>query len=93
MPFFMRNPRSCGSHLLLRALRRRHGHTHIIPTNFEWVLVMQVGRVLFLDSMQFTDTLNDEDFVETKKKVWEKIGRAFSSLSYGERICCMFQIM
>ena len=86
MPFFMHNLRSYDSHLLLRAVKPRHGRVRIIPTNFQKVLAMQVGRVLFLDSMQFglqsldklVQSLENGDFVETKKEFGKKAAKLFS---------------
>ena len=52
LPVFFHNLRGFDGHLLVQALKPRHGKVRIIPTNMEKYLAVQVGRVLFLDSMQ-----------------------------------------
>ena len=58
---------------------------------------MQVGRVLFLDLMRFTfqslenlvNTLNDEDFLETKKEFGRKSAKLFSHCCHPDNVeCC-----
>ena len=74
LPIFLHNFRSYDSHLIVKALRKEHGPVRVIPTNMQKFLALQVGRVLFLDSMQFANsslasicnTMGDADFVETK---------------------------
>ena len=75
LPIFFHNLRGYDGHLLIRALKKRHGNVRIIPTNMERYLAISVGRVQFLGSFQFTmksldalaSPLNDRDFVETRK--------------------------
>ena len=79
LPVYLHNLRSYDSHFLVSALEKRHGRCWIIPSNKEKFLAIRVGRVQFLDSLQFTmesmDTLtksmNKEDFIETKKAFGE----------------------
>ena len=75
LPVFFHNLRGYDGHLLLKAVNKKYGRCRVIPTNMEKYLAIQVGRVQFLDSMQFVpkslDTLvgsmKEEDFVQTKK--------------------------
>ena len=70
MPVFFHNLRGYDGHMLVKALKRRHGNVRIIPTNLDKYMSIQVGRLLFLDSLQFTlqsldnlvGTLNPTDF-------------------------------
>ena len=74
MPVFFHNLRGYDSHLLIQAVKERHGDVRIIPNNMERYLAFSIGRVQFLDSLQFTmksldslvGTLNDDDFVYTR---------------------------
>ena len=74
LPCFLHCMRNYDGHMLIRALKPRHGKVRIIPTNFEKYLAIQVGRVLFLDSYQFAlkgleelvGTMTDDDFPITK---------------------------
>ena len=74
LPCFLHHMKGYDGHLLIRALKPRHGRVRVIPTNFEKYLAIQVGRVHFLDSFQFTmkgldklvNTLTDDDFHITK---------------------------
>ena len=62
--------------MLIQAVKKHHGRIRVIPTNIERYLAISVGKVQFLDSLQFTlkklddlvKTLNDEDFKETRKE-------------------------
>ena len=52
LPIFFHNLRGyIDGHLLIRALKKRHGKVRIIPTNMERYLSRSVGRVQFLDSL------------------------------------------
>ena len=76
LPIFFHNLRGYDGHLLIRGLKKRHGRVRIIPTNIDRYLAIQVGRVQFLDSFQFTlqgldslvSTMEDKDFVHLKKE-------------------------
>lgn len=78
MPFFFHNLQGYDEHLLIRALKKRHAKIRIIPTNIEKFLVIQIGRVMFLDSFQFTlaglDSLVTTDatrrFCSAEKRIW-----------------------
>ena len=75
LPVFFHNLRSYDAHMIIRALKPRHGKVRIIPTNMDKYLSIQVGRLLFLDSFQFTlqsldtlaSTLEVDDFVLTRQ--------------------------
>ena len=66
------------------SLKKRHGRTRVIANNFEKYMSIQVGRVIFVDSFQFTlssldsfaNTMDNEDFVSVKKE--------FTSVVVGE---------
>ena len=53
LPVFFHNLRGYDTHMLIRALKRG-SKCRISPTNFDKYMSIQVGKVLFLDSMQFT---------------------------------------
>ena len=63
-------------HLLVEVSQKGHGRTWVIATNFEKYMSIQVGKVLLLDSFQFTlssldplaNTMENEDFVVMKKE-------------------------
>ena len=75
LPIFFHNLRGYDGHLLVRAVKDRHGKVRVIPTNMERYLAVSIGRVQFLDSFQFTmtslenfvETTDDEDFLFTKQ--------------------------
>ena len=62
-----------GDHLI-NHVKPRHGKVRVIPTNMEKFLVIQIGKLMFLDSFQFAPqsleslvkTLNEDDFIHTK---------------------------
>ena len=47
------NLRGYDCHLLMQAVRRRHGRIDVIPHNYERYLSFTIGRLRFLDSFQF----------------------------------------
>ena len=77
LPVVFHNLRGYDGHLIIKALQKRHGKVRVIPTNMEKYLSIRVGRLQFIDSMQFTggkslDSLvktltNDKDFRYTKE--------------------------
>ena len=75
LPIYFHNLRGYDGFLLIRALKNRHGRVRVIPNNMERYLAISVGRVQFLDSLQFTmqslndliATMDDEDFIFTKQ--------------------------
>ena len=77
LPVVFHNLRGYDGHLIVKALQKRHGKVRVIPTNMEKYLSIRVGRLQFIDSMQFTggkslDSLvktltNDKDFRYTKE--------------------------
>ena len=77
------NFRGYDSHLLIKALQKRHGTPQIIATNFEKYLAVRIRRVQFLDSMQFcmsgmsalADSMKDEDFKNLKSVFSGENGR------------------
>ena len=83
--------------MIIRALKPHHGRVRIIPTNMDKYLSIQVGRLLFLDSLQFTlqsldtlaSTLNVEDFNFTReffkfgddRTTWDHCHQEFDDIS------------
>ena len=75
MPVFLHNLSGYDGHLILQSITKKYSKVRIVPTNLEKFMALQVGRVMFLDSMKFAgksldslaQTLDDEDFIETKK--------------------------
>lgn len=78
IPVIIHNLRGYDSHLILSAVKRRHGDISCIPNNMEKYTSFSVGGVTFLDSCQFmqsslsqlTDNLRrneSNNFHETRK--------------------------
>ena len=75
IPTFVHNLRGYDGHLILQGIKKHHGRIWCIPTNKQKFLAMKIGRIQLLDSYQFAmqaledlaNTLEDEDFVETRK--------------------------
>ena len=53
LPVLFHNLRGYDSHLIMQAVRKRHGHINVIPHNYERYLSFSVGLLKFLDSFQF----------------------------------------
>ena len=77
MPVFFHNLRGYDGHFIIRAIQKRHGRVHVIPTNMEKYLTFSIGQLRFLDSFQFTmaslenliETMDDEnDFIYTQRE-------------------------
>ena len=77
LPVFIHNLRGYDSHLIIKALNKRHGRVNVIPSNMEKFMSFSVGRLQFLDTMQFTmaslDDLvktlsSDDDFRYTRQE-------------------------
>ena len=76
MPVFFHNLRGYDGHLIIHAIKKRHGRVHVIPTNIERYMAFSVGLLQFLDSFQFTmeslerlvETMNDDEFVYTRRE-------------------------
>ena len=70
LPVLFHNLRGYDGHILIRPLKKRRGRTRIIPSNYDKYMSIQIGRLCFLDSLQFTlqsldnlvGTLRPEDF-------------------------------
>ena len=70
LPIFFHNLRGYDAHLIMQAVRQRHGRINVIPNNFERYTSFSIGRLKFLDSMQFlswsleglAEKLNESDF-------------------------------
>ena len=75
LPVFYHNFSGYDCHHVINALSKEFGTVRLIPNNMQRFMAVQVGRVLFLDSMEFAkgslaslvDTMDEKDFVETKK--------------------------
>ena len=71
LPVLFHNLRGYDGHMLIRALKPRHGKVRVIPSNLDKYLALQVGKVIFLDSFQFAQqgwdslvsTLRDENLM------------------------------
>ena len=69
------NLRGYDGHLIIKAVEESHGNVRVIPTNMEKFMAFSIGRMQFLDSLQFTmkslndlvSTLDDEDFKYTRQ--------------------------
>ena len=75
------NLKGFDSHLIIQALEKRHGKTRVIAQNMEKYMSFAVGRLQFLDSMQFmpssldklTKTLNPDEFIHTHQEYTDPI--------------------
>ena len=67
LPIFFHNLRGYDGHMIIKALQERHGSIRVIPTNIEKYLSITVGRLQFLDSMQFVAGRSLADLAETLK--------------------------
>ena len=83
IPCIIHNLRGYDSHLLLSAVRPRHGHIEVIPSTNEKYISFTIGRVRFIDSFQFmlasldklTSNLSDEQFKETTSYLESSYGK------------------
>ena len=53
LPIVFHNLRGYDAHLIFQKIRRKHGKINIIPNNSKRYISFDVGRLKFLDSMQF----------------------------------------
>ena len=69
------NLKGYDGHLLVKAVNKRHGSTRVIPTKMEEFMAFSIGKLQFLDSLQFTmksldhlvKTLDDSNFTHTRQ--------------------------
>jgi hypothetical protein len=74
LPVYFHNLRGYDAHLIMQAVRSKHTRIDIIPNNFERYISFTVGRLKFLDSMQFLScslaglakNMKDEDFANLR---------------------------
>ena len=74
LPVVFHNLRGYDAHLVFQKIKRRHGKIDVIPNNSERYISFTVGRLKFLDSMQFLSCsleklaaqLNDDQFINLK---------------------------
>ena len=75
LPIMFHNLRGYDGHLIIKAVDESYGDVRVIPTNMEKLTAFSMGRMQFLDSLQFTmkslndlvSTLDDEDFKYTRQ--------------------------
>ena len=75
LPVIFHNLRGCDCHIILQKVQRRHGMIGVIPNNSERYISFTIGRLKFLDSMQFLSTsldklakqLNENQFIHLNK--------------------------
>ena len=68
------NLRGYDAHLIFQMVKREHGKINVITNNSEWYISFDVGRLKFLDSMQFLscdlnklgERLSDDQFKHLK---------------------------
>ena len=53
LPIVFHNLRGYDTHLIFQKIKRKHGKINVIPNNSERDISFDVGRLKFLDSMQF----------------------------------------
>ena len=79
IPVIIHNLKNYDSHLILSAVKPRHGTVSCIPNNSEKYTSFSIGGVTFIDSCQFMQSSLDKlasnlsEFPETKKFVENKV--------------------
>ena len=53
LPILFHNLRGYDAHLIFQAVEKKHGKISVIPNNFERYISFTIGRMKFLDSLQF----------------------------------------
>ena len=53
LPIVFHNLRGYDAHLIFKKVKQEHGKINVIPNNSELYISFDVGRLKFLDSMQF----------------------------------------
>ena len=53
LPILFHNLRGYDAHLIMQAVRKKHGRINVIPNNYERYQSFSIGRLKFLDSFQF----------------------------------------
>ena len=53
VPVMFHNLRGYDSHILMKAIQKKHGSCSVVPNNMEKFMSVSVGQVRFIDSMQF----------------------------------------
>ena len=53
LPIFFHNLRGYDSHLIFQKVQQKHGHIDVIANNSERYISFTIGKLKFLDSMQF----------------------------------------
>ena len=74
-PIIFRNLRGYDAHLILQKVKRKHGKIDVIPNNSERYISFTIGRLKFIDSMQFLSCslenlakqLTDNKFINMQK--------------------------
>ena len=79
IPCIIHNPRSYDPHLILSAVKPRHGEITVIPNNTERYTSFTIGDVTFIDSMQFMMSSLDNLFKNLKDDKLREILRYLKS--------------
>ena len=53
IPVVFHNLKSYDAHLIISAVKQRHGEISVIPTNTEKYISFSIGGLRFIDSFQF----------------------------------------
>ena len=53
LPILFHNLRGYDAHLIFQKVKQEHGKINVIPNNSAWYKTFDVGRLKFVDSMQF----------------------------------------
>ena len=84
LPIVFHNLRGYDAHLIFQKVKRKHGKIDVIPNNSERYISFTVGRLKFIDSMQFlsckleklASQLNDSQFINLQKMYSNSIQRS-----------------
>ena len=77
LPILFHNLRGYDSHLIMQAIRKRHGRIDVIPNNYERYQSFTIGRLKFLDSFQFLPSSLDSLTKEMNVNDFKYITRFF----------------
>ena len=77
LPIYFHNLRGYDCHLIMQAVRRNHGRIDVIAKNFERYISFSIGRLKFLDSMQFLSCGLDDLVKNLKEQEFKHLSRVF----------------
>ena len=88
IPCFFHNLKNYDAHLLISAVKRRHGEVSVVPNNSEKFITFTIGDVVFKDSYAFTqasldslvDNLTIDQLRSTRRWLENSVTRTYDNL-------------